>query len=309
MLHAHHTLRTATLLALTTAGISGTSNFLNKIAITGVRDPILYTTLKNVLVALVLIGVLTACRQWRTIIALSRRDRFLLLAIGAIGGSLPFALFFTGLTMTSALNAALIHKTLVFWVAILAIPLLRERVPSMQWFGIAALFAANLVVGGFTGFRANVGELLILIATILWACENIVAKIALRTVPATVVSAARMAIGSLILLAMVLWRNPIAPADISHLTTTQWAWTLVTSALLCGYVLTWYRALALAPATYVATLLLPATLVTNALTAIFLTHTFATGQIVSTGLMIVGAIIVVTAHRRQISALHPAPVP
>jgi drug/metabolite transporter (DMT)-like permease len=307
MLHARHSLRYATMLALATAAISGASNFLNKIAVSGVRDPVLYTTLKNVLVALVLIGVIAAGRQWRTIAALSRRDRFLLLAVGAVGGSLPFALFFTGLTTTSALNAALIHKTLILWVALLAIPLLRERVSSLQWLGIAALFAANLIVGGFTGFRYNTGEFLILIATILWACENVIAKIALRNIPSTIVAAARMMIGSLILLAIVLMRNPAVPASIFNLTATQWVWVLATSALLCGYVLTWYRALSLAPATYVATLLLPATLVTNALTAIFLTHTFATGQILSASLMVVGAGIVIAAHRRQTAELHHEP--
>lgn len=300
------TLRIATLLALATAMISGVSSFVNKIAVTGVRDAVLYTTLKNAIVALALIGIIIILRHWRTIVSLTRRQWSLLAAVGVIGGSLPFALFFTGLTMTPALNAALIHKTLILWIALLAIPILKERISSAQWLGIAALFAANILVGGFTGFRYNTGELLILAATILWAVENVVAKVALRDIPSTVVAGARMMFGSLILLAVVLWKNPAAFTIVGQLSVTAWAWTFLTAALLLGYVCTWYRALALAPATYVATLLVPATLVTNALTAIFLTHSFAGMQVVGAILTIVGAVIVVRAARHT-PALHPAP--
>lgn len=299
---ANSALRTATLLALTTAAFSGVSNFLNKIAVTGINDPIFYATLKNTLVAVVLVGIFIMCRHWPTVRTLSRRQWTLLISIGILGGSIPFALFFTGLTMTSALNAALIHKTLVLWVALLAIPFLHERVSTGQWLGIAALFAANVLVGGFSGFRYNTGELLILTATIFWSAENIIAKIALRDIPSTVVAGARMTIGSLALLAFVLWRNPAAPTTLFHLTASQWGWIFLTGALLLGYVLTWYRALALAPASYIATLLVPATLVTNALSAIFLTHTFATMQVVSAGLMFVGTALVIATHRRQPSA-------
>lgn len=298
------TLRTATILALATAVFSGASNFLNKIAVTGIRDPIFYATLKNTLVAVVLVGIFIACRHWPTIRTLSRRQWGLLVAIGIIGGSIPFALFFTGLTMTSALNAALIHKTLVLWVALLAIPLLHERMSTGQWLGIAALFAANIIVGGFVGFHGNTGELLILLATLCWAIEHIIAKIALRDIPSNVVVAARMTIGSLVLIAFILWRNPAAPTMLADLTVAQLGWVLLTGVLLLGYVLTWYRALALAPASYVATLLVPATLVTNTLSAIFLTHTFATMQIASAGLMVIGIIIMIAAYQRQSSTLH-----
>ena len=44
-----------------------------------------------------------------------------------IGGSVPFVLFFEGLARATATQAAFIQKTLVVWVALLAVPLLRER--------------------------------------------------------------------------------------------------------------------------------------------------------------------------------------
>ncbi|MEY4731482.1 MAG: hypothetical protein RL681_428 [Candidatus Parcubacteria bacterium] len=286
----------ATLLALTTALISGFSNFLSKIAVTAVKDPILYTTLKNSIVAVLLVGIVLGLKRWPEIRALTKKQVVQLVAIGIIGGSVPFALFFTGLTMTSALNGALIHKTLFLWVALLALPILKERFTKWQWLGVGALFAANVVVGGFAGFKYNAGELMILAATLLWAVENVIAKMALKELSSTTVAAARMILGSFVLLALVSVRTGFAP--IVALSAVQWGWTLLLSVFLLGYVLTWYAALKRAPATVVAALLVPATLVTNVLSAIFITHTFSGADFLQAGLFAAGiALIIVFAHK------------
>lgn len=266
-------IRTATLLALLTAFISGTNNFLAKISVTVVSNPIVYTFLKNSIVAVLLVGLVVTASRLKELRSLTKRQFTLLLAIGFVGGFLPFALFFTGLTYTSAINAGLIHKTLIFWVALLAIPLLKERVSFRQAIGIFALFGANILIGGFAGFDFSFGEVLILLATLLWAVEHVVAKVALKELSSTTVAAARMVIGSLFLLLLVTMQGNLPL--LSSLSYTAWGWTLLTSVLLFGYVTTWYAALKRAPATYVATLLIPATLITNLLTAIFLTHTFS----------------------------------
>jgi len=280
----HTLIKSATLLALLAAVISGTNNFVTKIAVTAVGDPIFFTTL---------IGVIIAWRKWPEIAALSREQWIKLFAIGVIGGAVPFALFFTGLTKTSALNAGLIHKTLFIWVMIFAIPILKERVTRLQWLGIGTIFAANLFVGGFAGFKYNAGELMILGATILWAIENIIAKTALKDIPSATVASARMVIGSVILSGLVLWQGN--GGLIMNLNAMQWGWTILTSLLLGGYVLAWYTALKYAPATYVAALLVPATLVTNALSAIFITRTMALPQLASSALFILGTVLVIAA--------------
>jgi len=292
----NQSLRFATFLALTTALISGTSNFLTKIAVMALKDPVLYTTLKNSIVALLLIGIVILARRAGEIRWLSGAQWTRLVLIGAIGGSIPFALYFTGLAQTTAINAGLIHKTLFVWVMILAIPFLKERVSAWQLVGIAMIFAANFFIGGFKGFRFNAGELMILGATILWAVENIIAKKALKDISSTTVASARMIFGSVILLAFIAWRG--GGEAVLSLSGTQWMWTLLTSALLAGYVLTWYTALKYAPATYVATLLVPATLVTNILSALFITHAFSLTDFTSASLYIVGAALVILFAKR-----------
>lgn len=285
------TLTTATGLALGTALISGVSNFVAKISVTVVKDPIVFTTLKNVIVAVFLMGLVLAIRKWRELKTLSKKQWLMLIIIGIVGGSVPFALYFTGLKQTSAINAALIHKSMFIWIFLLAAPILKERMTKWQWLGIGLVVAANVVIGGFKGFKFNAGELMILGATLLWAVENIIAKIALKGISSTTVAASRMVLGSIVLIDFLALRSQ-TPAAV-HLTAVQWQWTLLSSALLIGYVLTWYAALKRAPATYVAVLLVPATMVTNILSAVFITHKFPQDQFLNALLLTVGAFLLI----------------
>lgn len=290
------TLTTATFLALGTALISGIANFVSKIGVTAVKDPLVFTTLKNALVAVLLIGAILCFRRWRELKALTRKQWFMLIAIGVIGGSVPFALFFTGLSHTTALNASLIHKSLFVWVLLFGTTILKERLTRWQWAGIALVVVANLFIGGFSGFKYNTGELMVLAATLLWAVENVIAKVALKNISSLTVAGARMVFGSVVLLHLALPRN--ATLAVLHLTSTQWGWTLLASALLFGYVVTWYAALKRAPATYVAALLVPATLVTNALSAMFVTHAFSRAQLLNGLFVVAGAVLLIIFARR-----------
>lgn len=294
-------LRMATLLALGAAVISGVNNFLTKIAVGSVGNPLAYTTLKNALVAALLLSIFFLRPSRKEALLLTKKNIFVLGAIGLVGGSIPFALYFTGLAQTSALNASLIHKTLFLWVALLAIPFLREKMSRWQWLGIGLVFASNLLVGGFVGFRYNQAELFILLATIMWAVENVVAKKGLQQMSSLLVATARMSLGSLVLF-LLLALNGGLPS-LASLRPEQWMWTLLTGVLLAGYVLAWYAALKRAPATYVATLLVPATLVTNILSAFFTTHSLSGWQI-SSGLVLTAGITLIIIFSRKF--LRPA---
>ena len=59
-----------------------------------------------------------------------------------MGGGIAFVLFFDGLADTTATPAAFWRDTLVLWVAVLAIPFLRER---LTWWNVAAI--AVLIAG------------------------------------------------------------------------------------------------------------------------------------------------------------------
>ena len=281
------------LLVLATALFSGVANFVNQFTVKYVGDALVYTTIKNSLVVFLILGLLIFLKKLPKIRKLSVSDIKLLLAIGVIGGSLPFYLFFTALAQITAINASLIHKSLVIWVAILAIPLLKERLSFVQVLAIGTVFWANLVVGGFKGFAFNQPELMILAATILWAIENVIAKIALRRIDPDIVTASRMGLGSLVLIAatVILGKGQL----LFSLAPDQFALTALTTFLLFGYVSTWYRALSLAPITLVATILTLATLVTNGLSAVFVTHQFTLNQATQLILLIAGSALFISA--------------
>lgn len=284
------------MLALVAALISGVANFLTKVAVTAVGDPLTFTFVKNVLVATMLAGLFVVGRKWSGVRTLHRKQLMQLGLIGLVGGSVPFALYFTGLAQTSAINAALLHKTLIVWVFVFALPFLKERMPWNMWAGVAVIFVANFISGwGFTGFKYNAGEMMILMAAMLWGVENVIAKKVLRNVSSLVVAVARMVLGSALLFVVMLFLDrPLVPTTLGG---ADYGLVVLTSVLLFGYVMMWYRALQLAPATYVAALLLPATLVTNILSAIFVTHTMSGQQAASGILFVVGSGVLICSMR------------
>ncbi len=275
-------------LALITAFISGVSIFVNKFAVGVIKSPLVFTADKNFMVGLLMLVILLVSGKWRSIGSVSKQDKLKLLLISIVGGSLPFYLFFTGLSLTSAVNAALIHKTLVLWVAILASPFLGERLSKKQGLAILLLFSGNLLVGGFKGFLFSKGELMVLAATLLWAAETIIAKKVLARVDADIVAVSRMGLGSLFLVGAAVLTSPQSLLSAFSMTGSQWFCMLLTVVFLLGYVTSWYRALKIAPAILVSTVLVLSTLVTNFLSAIFITHSWDQVMIPQAGLMMLG---------------------
>ena len=258
--------------SLLTAVISGFSIFVNKFAVDTIKPALYFTSVKNVAVALLIVAIVLATGEWKKIAKLSKKELRYLLLIGIIGGSLPFYLYFTGLSQTPAVNAAIIHKTLVFWVMLMAIPFLKEKVSRWQILGVLMLFAGNALVGGFKGFKFSQGELMLLIATVLWAVENIIAKKVLATVSPNIVTAFRMGLGSVVLMSATIITVPQVLQKSLALSSEQFLFMGLTVLFLLAYTTTWYRALKHAPAVVVTSVLVSSTLVTNVLSAVFVTH-------------------------------------
>lgn len=259
---------TGLILALVTAVISGVAIFLNSYGVKAFGNATVYTTAKNVIAALVLLAVVSAGS--RRGIAVGRpaggRQWLGLVAVGVIGGSVPFVLFFEGLARASSTQAAFLNKTLVLWVALLAVLILRERLQIWHWVAIGLLLVGQAgLAGGFTASIAS-GELLILVATLLWAIEVILAKRLLGSLSSWTVGLARMGFGSVALIGWVLVTG--SGAALLSMTAAQWGWVLLTGVILAGYVSTWFAALARAQAVDVTAVLVLAALITAGLNAV-----------------------------------------
>lgn len=286
--------------ALLTATISGFSIFYNKLVISKGIDASIFNIIKNGGVAFILSLLLLFSKRRKSVVTFSLKQWGWLVIIGIIGGGFPFILYFEGLKSVSAVNATLIHKSMFIWVTLLAIPLLGERLNIWQIIGFAAIAWSNLFIGGFNGFKANLGEIMILASTIFWSMEFIVAKRALGGIDSQIVAWGRMTLGLVILSGAVIFQNKL-PLLFS-LPANQLLPILGSIILLTGYVLTWYKALQLAPATVVTSILIIATPITNLLSAAFITHNLSTIQLTNLIFTTFGIILIlffVHGHRRS----------
>ena len=254
-------------IALATATISGFAVFLNGYAIRRFADPTLYTTAKNAVAAVLLIGLLAGITaRYRSSpeafrLPPSRRGRVGLLFVGVVGGGIPFLLFFEGLARAESVQAAFIHKSLLLWVVLLAVPLLKEQ---LSWFHLAAIallvWGQVALAGGISDLQPGTGEAMILGATLLWSVEVIAAKRLLTDVSPLTLGVARMGVGMVVLIGWAALSG--AFGEVAALGLSQWGWALLTGAVLTGYVATWYSALARAQAVDVSAVLVFGAVVT-----------------------------------------------
>jgi drug/metabolite transporter (DMT)-like permease len=289
------TLRRGAWLALATSLISGVSVFVAKYGTQAVPDPFVYTTARNAVVGSLLVLLLLA-RGGRDLRSVGRADAGRLALIALVGGSVPFLLFFWGLTLTSAPMASFIQKTQFLWVALLAAPLLGEALGRWQALGLAALGLGTLLQGPVAFGRVGPGEGLVLAATLLWSAEALLVRRTLRDVAPLAGATARMAGGAAVMLVFLLaaGRLPL----LLGLGAEQWLWVAGPALLLLGYVLTWYAALARAPAAVVTSVLTLGAPLTALLNAVLVTGALPTQTLPGAVLLALGAGLVVLSVRR-----------
>jgi drug/metabolite transporter (DMT)-like permease len=286
------------------ACISGLSVFVNGFAVKLFEDATAFTTSKNAVATaiLVVVAVWTA-KHDRTRLPprpMNRRQWGQLGLLGLIGGSVPFVLFFEGLARASSTQAGFVHKTLVVWVAALAVPFLRERLSALHVTSIVLLVTGQIALAGdLTTFRFAEGEVMVLIATLLWAVEFVIAKRLLGSLSSTTVGAGRLGIGLAFLAGFLAVTGRLGA--LASLDAGQWGWVVLTGSLLAGFVGTWYAALARAYAIDVTAVLVFGAVVTAGLSGAFQGLSSATGGL---GLVLIvagaGAVVVAVTRRARL---------
>ena len=210
---------------------------------------------------------------------------------------MAFVLFFDGLAHTTAEPAAFLHDTLVVWVAVLALPVVRERLSPWNVVAVVLLVAGQTaVVGGVGHLVVGEGQLLVLGATLLWAVETVVAKRLLRTMAPTTLGTTRMAVGAVVLVGYVVATGHLG--TLAGLDRRQIGWVLLTGALLAAYVGTWMVALARARAVDVTSVLAASVIVTALCQAAAGTSSLAP-EALGLVLVVAGALAVLAAWPRR----------
>ena len=270
------------LLILMTAFISGGVVFISKFGVS-VVNPYIFTGLKNIVVALLVVCWLLMLKDWRVLKELGKTQWLSLLAVGLVGGSIPFLLYFKGLSMTNAVQAAFIHKTMFVFVALLAVVFLKEKISKNFLIGGFLLFLGNIFLLKILPHQFGSGDLLIFLATLLWASENVLSKHLLKELPARIVIWGRMFFGSIFITLFLLATGQFNL--LGSLNLEQAGWVMITAVLLFGYVATWYTGLKYVKVSVAATILLLASPITTLLSVLFLDGSLATNQILGISLI------------------------
>jgi drug/metabolite transporter (DMT)-like permease len=254
------------LFVLLTALVSGVSIFLNKFAVSGI-DPYIFTFSKNLLVALFLLAMVFMFREFKALKKLTGTQWAKLAAIGLVGGSVPFLLFFKGLSMAPSVTASLLHKSMFLFVAVAAVFFLKERLSKGFFIAAILLFAGNLLLLGKAVMGFGLPELLILVAVLFWSAETIISKHVLEELSSNVVAFGRMFFGVIFIFAFLAFNGGIG--NIASFTLPQLGWILFTSVLLLAYVSSWYAGLKLVSATGASCVLVLGSAITTLLSLVF----------------------------------------
>jgi drug/metabolite transporter (DMT)-like permease len=205
----------------------------------------------------------------------------------------------------SAGTAALIIASAPAFIAVFAIPLLRERVGSLQAMGIGLAFAGLAVMIFFAGqgsqfqFRASNGALAVLPPAIFSALYAVLGKGHLQRYPPFTFVAWTILIGTLLLLPLILVTAPQFLGDLRSLGWAGWLPVLYLGSFptFVGYG-TWFRALARIPAASAGAYIYASTLVA-VLGGIVILQESVTWATVAGGAMVIAGVVAAQQLRRR----------
>ncbi len=288
-----------TILALLTALVSGIAIPVNKIFVVGI-DPTVFTAVRAIIVGVIFLALSLAMSKgkarpvsWKYIAA-----------IAVVGGSFAFLLFFSGLKLTTSGHGAFLHKTLPLYVAVFAFIFLKEKISKkylsamiLMFLGTVAIYMTSINPSELW-MNPQLGDLMIIGATILWAAENVIARKAMiKGETNFIVSFGRMFFGGLILMGVVLLTGKVSV--LLSLTTVQIMNIGISVFMLFLYVLFYYWALRYINVSKAAVLLLLAPVVTLVLGITFLGEPAPMMQLAGSAIILIGAYLVVNLKSEQ----------
>jgi len=281
------------LLVLLTAMISGLSTFVNAYAVHGTASDA-FVTVRNLAVAGMILPLAVLAR--RTFARPLRRvDWARLVAIGFVGGAVPFLLFFHGLALATAagggLTASFLYRTLFLMATVFGVVYLREHFHPRVAVAAGLLLGGNYLLLSLTAPIWTDGTLYVVAATALWAVEYTISKRTLQDLPSGIVAMGRMGIGAGFLVGYLALTSQLSA--VGAFTGGQWTWILISGVLLAAFVGTWYaglRRVDLGVATSVLVLGFPITWVLSVLVA---GSSFTLTQAAGAATVVGGVVIVV----------------
>lgn len=286
--------------ALFTALVSGFSIFINKFGLKGF-DPYIFTGMKNLAVVIFLLSTMLLLGELKELRMLNAKQWLRLCLIGLVGGSIPFLLFFKGLSMSSAATGSFMHKTMFVFVAIGAVIFLKEKLNRSFIIGALLIMAGNALLFKFYSISFTTADLLVLLAALFWSAENLISKDALKEISPRTVAFGRMSIGFFFILLFWAFTGRIDSA--LSLTMPQLSWILLTSAFLFLYVIAWYDALQSLKASVATSILVLGSPITTLLSFAFLGESVTILQAFGMLMIVAGVVFAVGVSRIRFNSI------
>ena len=130
--------------ALLSAGFAALTAIFAKLGVDRVGSD-LATLIRTVVVLTLLVGIVSATRQWQPLGSISPRGYLFLLLSGLATGA-SWLCYFRALRLGDAARVAPVDKLSVVFVAILAAFFLGERLSAMNWLGVALIAGGAVLV-------------------------------------------------------------------------------------------------------------------------------------------------------------------
>ena len=281
-------------LALITALVSGISVFANDSALK-LADATAYTLAKNLVAVLflVVIACVFAFKEIKTIRSLSKKQILYLVAIGIIGGGVPFAMFFWGLKLGGAAISSFIYRSLFVFAGVFGYLVLKERPEPKDIIAGFVILAGNaLLIPGDLAF--GLPQALVLGATMLWALEYTISRKAMTTISIDpkIVMISRLAIGSTILIALMAFIGDLGAIGQLAAEPSMLIWLVVTSSLLSAFMLAWYSTLRYLPVLKAASIFTIGGVITAILELLFMGKAISPTAGIGLALILIGAVMV-----------------
>lgn len=232
-------------------------------------DPYFFTFAKNFLVAIFLSTAIFLIYHFQNFKRLSLKNWFLLILVGLVGGSIPFLLFFKGLTITSAAQASFFHKTLFIWLIPISFLFLKKRINKYELIAALVMLSGSIFYFQYKPEPLNRGDLLILTATIMWAFEIALSKKLLIRLSGFTIAWGRMFFGTIFIFLFLLLRQGSLNLAFSY-SLGQYIWIFLSAIILFGYVVTFYNGLKYIPAFTATAILTLGAPLTTLLSLIFI---------------------------------------
>lgn len=259
---------------------------VSKLALIGGVDPLNFSW-QTLLISSGLLLIFWSAMGKGVSLKLSSRVLTGTLLVGLIGGGLAYALSYSGLKYSSAVNYSFLTQSSVLFSAVLAWLLLKERMERKSWvYMLTLLVGIYLVATSGQLISINPGDSLIILGSVAYSLALIISKKTLDKIAIVPFSIYRALFGGLSLLVVMV-------AIGSFSLNINWTWALLAAAIIAVGIIAMNKVIARAGVTYLAITSATIPVATAGLSYIVLGEILQPIQLFGAGVIVISTLLIV----------------